>query len=85
MNACHLCENACTNPELTSDIDLHFSTIGKCEPHYRILFETGRARPTVINFEVLKGDEMRMVGFYRPRFCPNCGRKLFENEKKKDR
>jgi len=65
MSSCYLCENACTNPELTSDNDLSFSTIGECGPDYRILFETGRARPTVINFEIWKGDIWQMVGFYR--------------------
>jgi len=84
MSACCLCENAYTNPELTSDIDLAFSTIGECELGFRILFKTGCAKPTVINFEVLIADEMHVVGYYCPRFCPNCGRKLVENENEEE-
>jgi len=64
---------------------LSFSIIGECEPGYRILFEIGRANPTAINFEVWKADVWQTVGYYRLRFCPNCGRRLVENEKKKDR
>jgi len=81
---CYLCENAYTNPELTSGIDLSFYTIGKCEPGFRILFETGGGRPTAIIFEVQKADVMQTVGYYCPRFCPNCGRELAENKKKKE-
>ncbi len=85
MDACHMCDNAHTNPEFTSDNDYSACTIGKCETGYRILLESGWARPTAITFEKLEASGCRTIGFYRPRYCPNCGRKLFENEKKKDR
>jgi len=84
MDACHLCDNACINPELTSDNDLSYFTIGKCGPGFRIFFGSGDARPTEITFEVLEAGVWHLAGYYRPRFCPNCGRRLIENEKKEE-
>ena len=81
--ACKMCFNAHTDPELTSDNDLSYSTIGECTDLYRLMFRSGDDRPTGILFERWNKDSgWHMLGFYWPKFCPNCGRRLTENEKK---
>lgn len=77
-NPCRMCDSAYTNPELDSDHDLSYISIGECVPGYRMLFRSGDGRPTEILFEMWKG-EWKTIGFYRPKFCPNCGRELREN------
>lgn len=80
--ACGMCDNAHTNPELQSDNDLSYFSIGKCEDSYRLMLRTGDGRSTQILFEKWGQDRRwHLVGFYQPDFCPNCGRKLTENEK----
>jgi len=85
MDACDMCLNAFIDSELTSDNDLSFSGIGECEAGYRILLRSGCARPTAMMVEKLVASGWVTIGYYSPRYCPNCGRKLVENEKKKDR
>ncbi len=80
MDACYMCNNAHVDPELTSDNDFSAFSIGKCAAGYRILFESGWARPTEITFEKVEEIGFVTIGFYRPRYCPNCGRELFENK-----
>ena len=81
---CRMCENAHTNPELDSDIDLSYVTIGECEDGYRMMLRTGASRPTVLLVE--KYDERtgwHSIGIFQPNYCPNCGRELKENNKSK--
>ena len=81
--ACKMCFYAHTDPELTSDNDLSYSTIGECTDSYRLMFRSGDDRPTGILFEEWNRDRgWQTLGFYWPKFCPNCGRRLTENEKK---
>lgn len=76
-NDCDFCRNAHTCNQLSHDNDLAYRSIGKVDDAYRLYFRTGNDRPTSLLFEY--GNEL--VGFYRPRFCPECGRELFENER----
>jgi len=85
MSACDMCYNAHVDSELTSDNDFSAHIIGECAEGYRILLKSGWVRPTAITFEKWEESGWMTIGFYRPRYCPNCGRRLFENEKKKDR
>lgn len=81
--ACRMCDNAYTNPDLTSDNDLSYVSVGDCADGYRILFRSGDARPTVLEFEGRGQDRCwGLLGWYQSKFCPNCGRRLVENEKK---
>lgn len=81
--SCKMCLNAHVDPELTNDNDLSCFTIGKCTDSYRLMFRSGDGRPTGILFEEWNRDRgWHTLGFYWPNFCPNCGRRLTENEKK---
>ena len=63
--ACKMCFYAHTDPELTSDNDLSYSTIGECTDSYRLMFRSGDDRPTGILFERWhKGSGWHMLGFY---------------------
>lgn len=80
--SCRMCDNAATNPELNSDNDLSFSGIGECVDGYRIMLRSGDGRPTGIIFE--RWNEKAgwsTIGHYLPKYCPNCGRELKENER----
>lgn len=74
---CDFCRNAHTCYLLAHDNDLSYKSIGKVDDEYRLYLRTGNDRPTSLLFE--HGNEL--VGFYRPKFCPECGRKLYENER----
>lgn len=81
--ACKMCLNAHVDPDLTSDNDFSFFGVGECERSYRLAFRTGDGRPTGILVECYdRGIGWNTIGFYWPKFCPNCGRRLTENEKK---
>ena len=80
--ACYMCNNAHTDPDLTSDNDLSYITVGECGDGYRIMFRSGDGRSTVLVFEGRGHDGCwYLLGLYEPKFCPNCGRRLTENEK----
>lgn len=43
---------------------------------------SGDDRPTEILFEELYDNAgWELVGYYQPKYCPNCGRELMENQK----
>lgn len=80
---CGYCLNATTDPELTHDNDLSYRSIGKSDPGMRIMFKSGDAKPTEIIFELRDNKLFRWVtnAYYIPKYCPECGRKLLENER----
>ena len=85
--SCHMCLNAYVDPNLTHDNDLSFHTIGKSSSKFRLMFRSGAGRPTEILFEEKALDNAiawHLVGFYQPAYCPNCGRKLIENEQREE-
>lgn len=85
MNACRMCDSAYTNPELSSDGDLSYFTIGECEKGYRAMLRSGDNRPVEIIFEKWSDTAGWLtIGCYQPKFCPNCGRELKENGKQKE-
>ncbi len=84
MTACRMCGNASTDPELRSDNDLCYIGVGTFDKNRRMLFRTGDGRPTELLVEEWQVDQWRLIGYYRPLYCPNCGRRLIENEGKKE-
>lgn len=78
IKPCEMCTSAYTDPELDSDHDLSYFSIGEWESGYRALLRSGAGQATGIIFERW-GTTWQTVGFYRPKFCPNCGRELAEN------
>lgn len=82
LQDCGFCFNSWTDSDLTPDNDLSYIGIGHCESGHNISFRTGNDQPTAILFEDLKsGKEVQLKGVYIPKFCPECGRFLFENER----
>ena len=79
---CRMCLNASVCDDLRHDNDLSYTGIGDCVDGTRLMLVTGAGKPTQILVEVW--DEKHgwmVVGFYRPAYCPNCGRLLVENLK----
>lgn len=78
---CHFCNNAAIDPELTPDNDLSYVSVGECLNQVRILFRSGDRKPTALLFEKWRENYgWETIGNYIPKFCPECGRKLFEND-----
>lgn len=81
---CQMCLNARVDEsgELTDDNDLSYTSVGSVDDGYRIMIRSGDGRPVSIIFEAANNDrnEMKVVGRYQPKFCPNCGRPLIEYE-----
>lgn len=76
---CSFCRNAVCDDELTSNNDFSYRTIGHADKDKRILLRTGAGRPTEILIECLASSAWYLCAFYRPKFCPECGRQLIEN------
>ena len=57
--------------------------LGIVEDNYRIGFTTGAKRPTMIEFRARVNGRNEIIGFYVPAYCPECGRKLIENERQR--
>lgn len=81
---CSYCLNARCDPsgELTSDNDFSSCGVGRCDKGYRMSIDTGSSRPTRIIFTKWddKCKENVYIGRYTPKFCPECGRRLYEND-----
>lgn len=79
---CGMCLNASVDPELDHDFDFSSRGIGLCDPGLRMMYQTGNGQATEILVE--RWDEKNgwlTVGFFRPAYCPICGRFLKENMK----
>jgi hypothetical protein len=64
---------------LDDDNDGSSCIIGKCSDKFSIMFNSGMGKPCEIEFRKLGDDQMwHTVGYYYPKFCPECGRQLNE-------
>lgn len=80
---CPKCMNAYVEPELEPDCDFSSRSVGEANPGYRMMLNTGARQKTHISLERWSDEHQQWEteGFYIPKFCPECGRKLTENEK----
>ena len=77
---CHMCDSAFVNEELTRDNDLSYVSLGNFFLGYRTMIRSGDGKPVEIITEQWNGQAWEEMGRYRPKFCPNCGRELVENQ-----
>ena len=87
--SCRFCANNRTNPEweLEEEQVSYAMTVGKFEKGHRIMLNKDPYRPLEIEFsqwnENLKTPQWQVVGYYYPKFCPECGRKIDEYDRSK--
>ena len=77
---CHMCDSAFVNEELTRYDDLSYVSLGNFFLGYRAMIRSGDGKPVEILIEQWNDQVWEEVGRYRPKFCPNCGRELVENQ-----
>lgn len=77
---CHMCDSAFVNEELTRYDDLSYVSLGNFFLGYRAIIRSGDGKPVEILIEQWNDQVWEEVGRYRPKFCPNCGRELVENQ-----
>lgn len=80
---CKYCCNATVEPKLTPDNDLSYMSVGATEQEYSMFVRSGSNLPTAIITSRWseKFNHNVEMGIYVPKFCPECGRRLIENEK----
>lgn len=88
---CHFCYNAHVWAKEPKTEDDYFSnglddtndgsscSIGRSTSNFSIMFNAGMGRPCEIEFRKWCDDNLwHTIGYYYPKFCPECGRKLDE-------
>lgn len=82
MKYCKFCCNATVEPELNSDNDLSYMSVGKTTENCSMHIRSGNGRPTVLQISLWdkKLQQNVDIGFYRMKYCPECGRRLIENK-----
>lgn len=80
-NYCCACCNAVVEPELTSDNDLSYIGVGKMFDGYSMFIRSGDNKPTALIVSKFDKTVSRNIdiGIYKMKYCPECGRKLIEN------
>lgn len=76
---CKFCLNARVNHELTDDNDLSYHGCGIATEMHRFLITSGNGKPTSILFEKRAQKEWITIGYYIPKYCPECGRYLMND------
>ncbi len=82
LKYCNFCCNASVEPDLTHDNDLSFLSVGKSIKGHSMYIRSGDNLPTAIIVSEFN-DILRYntdVCIYAPKYCPECGRHLFENK-----
>ena len=83
MEACYMCNSAFVDDNLTNSNDLSYYSIGKSYDNHRMFIRSGAGKPVTVLVEQLDESTSSwvLVGYYKPSYCPNCGRELIENNK----
>jgi hypothetical protein len=77
-----MCDNGRINEELTDDNDYSAICVGKSANGFRIMYCSGDGKPPRIEVEEWRENVgWYRVGFYYPKYCPNCGREINEYER----
>lgn len=84
---CYMCTNAKVNDELTVDNDYSAHCIGDMPRYKRFLIESGWGKPLRICYEEWNDQygHWSTIGYYYPKYCPNCGRELKEYKKEREK
>lgn len=82
LSACYMCDNARVNPceELDDYNDLSCISIGDMADSRRLIFCSGAGKAPRIEYDEWN-EQLKLwltMGIYYPKFCPNCGRKIYE-------
>lgn len=80
---CNFCRNAFCDPTLDHDNDLSYFHIGDHDDGYCMSIRSGDMRPVAIVFTdttCRSSGYCQDVGYYYPKFCPECGRKITERD-----
>ncbi len=78
---CKVCCNAAVEPELNSDNDLSYTSVGKSAVNHSMFIRSGNNFPTALIVSEWNNELERNVDIatYVMKYCPECGRKLIEN------
>lgn len=82
MKYCRYCCNSSVEPGLSEENDLSYLQVGKCPPGFNMYIRSGDARPTSIVLSMWEEKSQRNIDIahYDMKYCPECGRRLIENE-----
>ena len=82
LKYCRVCCNAAVEPELNPDNDLSYIGVGEVGNGFNMFIRSGNGKPTVLLASKWDANLQRNVdvGVYKMKYCPECGRKLIENE-----
>lgn len=87
--SCRFCANNRTNPEWELDEEQcsYALSCGKADTKYRLMFDKNPHEPLLIIAErwneKLNPPIWQLVGYYYPKFCPECGRKIDEYKRER--
>ena len=89
MNGCRFCLNNRTNPEWELDEEQvsYAMTIGRSEKGIRMMLNKNPHEPLMVEVsrwnDKINPQQWQLVGYYYPKFCPECGRKIDEYDRSK--
>lgn len=81
---CALCDNALLNDDLNAGNDYACRSIGDMPARQRLMLCTGGSRPLRIEYEAFNDQYgiWQTLGIYYPKCCPECGREIYEYDKR---
>lgn len=79
-NGCRCCLNARVYPGEGLDDSNDFSShaVGDWSLGYSMMINAGHGEPVNMEYRKWNGTQWETVGVYKPKYCPECGRRLNE-------